>query len=154
MVSSNCMPIIVCVSTWMMCSVVASHNIVTGISYLRFPPALLLLFKWKMRFLLKFGVQICEVILHFYMKHWTGPHQTRSLWTGPCGAKPRPVTPPHYMQMREQTMTKVNWHNFLHLGLCPSSNFFNMMFQKLALFQFSSKEALNLVDHWYQAILS
>jgi len=27
------------------------------------------------------------------MKQQTGPHQTALLWTGPCGAKPRPASP-------------------------------------------------------------
>jgi len=44
-------------------------------------------------FPLKFGVQICEVILNSHMKHWTW-----SFWTGPCGVKPRPALPNHHVR--------------------------------------------------------
>jgi len=44
---------------------------------------------------LKFGKQICQVVLNSCMKHSTGPQQTRSLWTITCGAKPRTVLPNH-----------------------------------------------------------
>jgi len=37
-------------------------------------------------FPLKFGAQICEVVLDSRIKWWTAPHQSRSLWTEPCGA--------------------------------------------------------------------
>jgi hypothetical protein len=46
-------------------------------------------------FSLKFGTEICEVILNLHMKHRTGLHHTGSLETGPCGAKARPASPNH-----------------------------------------------------------
>jgi hypothetical protein len=41
-------------------------------------------------FFLKFGTWICEVVLNSRIKHQTG-----SLWTRPCGAKPRPAMQNH-----------------------------------------------------------
>jgi len=51
------------------------------------------LFRARRDFSLKFGVLICEVVLNLHMRYQTAPRQTGSLWTGPCGAKPRPATP-------------------------------------------------------------
>jgi len=51
-------------------------------------------------------------------------------------------------------MTKVNWHKLLFV-LCPVYTFqTGMMFQKLALFPFSGKEASNLADPLDLAALS
>jgi hypothetical protein len=39
-----------------------------------------------MRFFpLKFDAEICETVIDSRIKRWTTPHQTRSLWTKPCG---------------------------------------------------------------------
>ena len=67
-------------------------------------------------FSLKFGVQMRKVILNSHFKHWIG-----SLWTGPCGAKPRPASPVVMCrQKREQSLSKANWHYLLFwtLSIC------------------------------------
>jgi len=35
---------------------------------------------------------MCVVILNSHVKCRTSPHQTWSLWTGPCAAKQRPTS--------------------------------------------------------------
>ena len=42
---------------------------------------------------LKFGTEICVVMLNSFLKRWTLPCWTWSLWTAPCGAKPWPASP-------------------------------------------------------------
>jgi len=44
-------------------------------------------------FHLKFGAEICEVVVDLHIMRWIAPHQTRSLWTKPCGAKTWSVLP-------------------------------------------------------------
>ena len=47
---------------------------------------------------LKFGASICEFVLNFHMKCWTGPLQTGLLWTGPCGAELWLASPNHHVR--------------------------------------------------------
>jgi len=44
----------------------------------------------RLGFSLKFDTSVCEVVLNLHMKC-----RNRSLWTRPCGAKPRPASPDH-----------------------------------------------------------
>ena len=106
----------------------------------------------RRQFSLKFDIYVCEVVLNSRIKHRTRPPQTRSLWTGPCGAKPRTALPSHarsglfwditqhrvvtlyrrfgttygsHLQENTKTdhiMTEVNWQ-FSFLWLCPLSEF-------------------------------
>jgi len=46
-------------------------------------------------FSLKFGTQICEVILNMRTTWWTALCQTGSLWTRSCKAKPWPASTNH-----------------------------------------------------------
>jgi len=46
-----------------------------------------------MKFFLKFGASLCEVVLNSGTKNRTG-----SLWTGPCQAKPRPASANRHMR--------------------------------------------------------
>ena len=51
------------------------------------------IFTWMQDFFLKFGAQICEVILNSLMKRLTTLHQSSLLWTRSCRAKPWPALP-------------------------------------------------------------
>ena len=55
------------------------------------------MYRILMRFFLKFGTQICEV-LNLWMKHWTALRQIGLLWTRPCGAKAWPASPNYHVR--------------------------------------------------------
>lgn len=123
-------------------------------------------------FFLKFGTWTCEVILNLCMKR-----HMRSLWTGRCGAKPRPASPNHSTEWQfvtdilEQPISpssramKSRTENRAQLNLTDTISCFcsfvhclifqrSTMFQKPSLFPFSGKEAPNLMDHLDWVILT
>jgi len=59
-------------------------------------------------YFLKFGTQICMVILNSHMKH-----RTSSFWTGPCGVKPRPPLPNRHMGSASSEITQQESGNSL-----------------------------------------
>ena len=103
-------------------------------------------------FSLKFGAYTCEV-LNSCMKDWSTSCQTGSLWTAPCGAKSRPASQNHHVQMREQVMTKIYWLSLSSPpfwggkgGLCSLTNFFKEAEHfRTQLVPCSGKEAPNLL---------
>jgi len=91
-------------------------------------------------------VSSCQIHV---VKCRTGLHQTGVLCTGP-------ISPNHHIKHTwEQSTTRVNRNNLLFWKFVHHILFQRgTTFWKPALFQFSGKEAFNLVDTLHQAILS